>query len=151
MHARTPRFQSRICLEVTAGQGNCLGWRFEHLAEVLSQTKDAGRLGICLDTCHLFAAGYDLSTEAGYHEVMASATGGGTGAGALHPPQRQQEAAGCRVDRHEEVGKGAIGLTPFRCLMKDARFVNTIGILETPFPERYAQAIRLLESLGRRK
>jgi deoxyribonuclease-4 len=58
---------------------------------------------------------------------------------------------GCRVDRHEEVGRGAIGLTPFRCLMNDPRFVNTIGILETPFPERYGEAIRHLESLRRRK
>ncbi|WP_309897263.1 hypothetical protein [Archangium sp.] len=56
-----------------------------------------------------------------------------------------------RVDRHEELGKGALGLTPFRRLMKDSRFVNTIGILETPFPERYAEAIELLESFGRRK
>ena len=58
---------------------------------------------------------------------------------------------GCRVDRHEEPGKGAIGLTAFRCLVKDARFVDTIGVLETPFPERYGENIRLLESLGRRK
>lgn len=129
MHARTPRFQSRICLEVTAGQGNCLGWRFEHLAEVLSQTAVAERPGICLDTCHLFAAGYDLSMETGYHEVM----------------EECDRVVGLeRVHCHEEVGKGALGLTPFRCLMKDARFVNTIGILGS-------EAIRHLESLGRRK
>ncbi|GMU07797.1 hypothetical protein ASNO1_40500 [Corallococcus caeni] len=64
---------------------------------------------------------------------------------------RWPTALGCRVDRHEEPGKGAIGLTAFRCLMKDARFVDTIGVLETPFPERYGENIRLLESLCRRK
>ncbi|MFE8597472.1 hypothetical protein [Archangium violaceum] len=118
MHARTPRFQSRSCLEVTAGQGNCL------------------------DTCHLLAAGYDLSTEAGYHYVMDECD---------RVVGLERVPLGCRGDRPEEVGKGALGLTPFRCLMKDARFVNTLGILETPYPERYAEAIRRLESLGRRK
>jgi len=152
VHARTPRFQSRICLEVTAGQGNCLGWRFEHLAEVFSRTGDAGRLGICLDTCHLFAAGYDLSTDAGYDEVMDECDRvlGLERVHCIHLND-SKKPLGCRVDRHEEVGKGALGLTPFRRLMKDPRFVSTIGILETPFPERYAEAIELLESFDRRK
>ncbi|WPB81082.1 TIM barrel protein [Archangium violaceum] len=128
MHARTPRFQSRICLEVTAGQGNCL------------------------DTCHLLAAGYDLSTEAGYHYVMDECDRV-VGLERVHCVHLNdsEKPLGCRGDRPEEVGKGALGLTPFRCLMKDGRFVNTIGILETPHPERYAEAIRRLESLGRRK
>ncbi len=152
VHARTPRFQSRICLEVTAGQGHCLGWRFEHLAEILSRTRDAQRLGICLDTCHLFAAGYDLSTEAGYDEVMAACDRvlGLERVHCIHLND-SKKPLGCRVDRHEEVGKGALGLTPFRRLMKDARFVNTIGILETPFPERHGETLRLLESLRERK
>jgi deoxyribonuclease-4 len=152
VHERTPRFQSRICLEVTAGQGNCLGWRFEHLAEILSQTRDAHRLGICLDTCHLFAAGYDLSTDEGYDEVMAACerTVGLERVHCIHLND-SKKPLGCRVDRHEELGKGALGLTPFRRLTNDARFVNTIGILETPFPERYGEALRLLESLRERK
>jgi deoxyribonuclease-4 len=137
---------------VTAGQGNCLGWRFEHLAEILSQTRDAHRLGICLDTCHLFAAGYDLSTEDGYDEVMAACdrTVGLERVHCIHLND-SKKPLGCRVDRHEEVGKGALGPTPFRRLINDARFVNTLGILETPFPERYGEALRLLESMRERK
>jgi deoxyribonuclease IV len=82
-----------------------------------------------------------MSTDAGYDEAMIVC---------VHLND-SKKPLGCRVDRHEEVGKGAIGLTPFRRLTKDSRFVNPLGILETPFPERYAEAIELLESLGRRK
>ncbi|WP_224245223.1 deoxyribonuclease IV [Hyalangium gracile] len=150
VHRRTPRFRARLCLESTAGQGHCLGWRFWHLAEILSQVAREDRLGVCLDTCHLFAAGYDLSTEKGYEAVMAEcdATVGLKRVGCFHLNDCKKPL-GCRVDRHEEVGKGAIGRVAFRCLVNDPRFVNTIGVLETPFPERYAEAIRLLESLRR--
>jgi deoxyribonuclease-4 len=152
VHRRTPRFRAKVCLEITAGQGNCLGWRFWHLAEILSQVEREARLGVCLDTCHLFAAGYDLSTEQGYEAVMAEcdATVGLERVGCFHLNDCKKPL-GCRVDRHEEVGKGTIGRVAFRCLVNDPRFVNTIGVLETPFPERYAEAIRLLESLRQRR
>jgi len=152
VHRRTPRFRSRVCLEITAGQGHCLGWRFWHLAELLSQVEREARLGVCLDTCHLFAAGYDISTERGYEAVMAECE-------ALVGLERVRcfhlndckKPLGCRVDRHEEVGKGSIGRVAFQCLVNDPRFVNTIGVLETPFPERYGQTIQLLESLRQRR
>ena len=152
VHQRTPGFRARVCLEITAGQGNCLGWRFEHLVEILSQVTDERRLGICLDTCHLFAAGYDLSSERGYEAVMAECDRllGLSRVRCFHLNDCKK-GLGCRVDRHEDLGKGALGLTPFRLLMKDPRFVHTIGVLETPDPERYGENIRLLESMGRRK
>lgn len=152
VHQRTPRFRARIALEITAGQGNCLGWRFWHLTDILSRVRREDRLGICLDTCHLFAAGYDIATEAGYEAVMAEcdAAVGLERVGCFHLNDCKK-GLGCRVDRHEEVGKGTIGRMAFQCLVNDPRFVNTIGVLETPFPERYAEAIRLLESLRRRR
>lgn len=152
VHARCPRFRARICLEGTAGQGASLGWRFEHLTEILCQVLREERLGVCLDTCHLFAAGYDLSTVRGYDSVMDECDRlvGLSRVRCFHLNDCKKPL-GCRVDRHEEPGKGAIGLTAFRCLVKDERFVDTIGVLETPFPERYGENIRLLESLGRRK
>jgi len=152
VHARCPRFRAKVCLEGTAGQGCSLGWRFEHLAEILARVGREDRLGLCLDTCHLFAAGYDLSTARGYEAVMAECDRvvGLARVRCFHLNDCKKPL-GCRVDRHEEPGKGAIGLTAFRCLVNDARFVDTIGVLETPFPERYGENIRLLESLGRRK
>ncbi|CAM3220885.1 deoxyribonuclease IV [Corallococcus sp. ZKHCc1 1396] len=152
VHRRCPGFQARICLEVTAGQGHALGWRFEHLEDILGRVKEEDRLSVCLDTCHLFAAGYDLSTKRGYEAVMAECDRrvSLSRVAAFHLNDCKKPL-GCRVDRHEEPGKGTIGLTAFRCLMKDPRFVDTIGVLETPFPERYGENIRLLESLCRRK
>lgn len=149
IHRATPRFRSRILLEVTAGQGNCIGWRFEHLAELLSRTSRGDRLGICLDTCHLFAAGYDLSTPRGYEQVMDEFDRlvGLQRVQAIHLND-SKKGLGCRVDRHEEVGEGMIGLGAFRCLVNDQRFKDTIGVLETPTPERYSAAIARLESLA---
>src|SRR5262249_49541862 len=70
VHARTPRFRARLCLEVTAGQGNVLGWRFEHLGEILSRVRNEKRISVCLDTCHLLAAGYDFRTPRAYRRTM---------------------------------------------------------------------------------
>jgi deoxyribonuclease-4 len=151
IHAACPRFQSRIALEVTAGQGNCLGWRFEHLAEILSLVRNPRRLSFCLDTCHLFAAGHDISTERGYEAVMTrfDALVGLDKVTCFHLNDCKK-GLGCRVDRHEEIGKGALGLTPFRLLVNDPRFAEAIAVLETPFPERYGESIALLESLRAR-
>ncbi len=148
VHAATPRYRAQICLEVTAGQGNCIGWRFEHLAELLERVDKEKRLGICLDTCHLFAAGYDISTRRGYDKVMAEFDRlvGVSRVRCFHLNDCKKPL-GSRVDRHEEIGKGTIGLEAFRCLVNDPRFGDAIGVLETPFPERYPESIRLLESL----
>lgn len=149
VHAATPRFRSRLALEVTAGQGCSLGWKFEHLAEILSQVRRPERLGVCLDTCHLYAAGYDIATRRGYEGVMSGleARIGLDRVTAFHLNDCKKPL-GCRVDRHEEIGKGTIGLTAFRCLVRDRRFKDCVAVLETPFPERYGKAIRLLESLA---
>lgn len=149
VHAETRRFRSRIALEVTAGQGNCLGWRFEHLAEILSQTLRGDRLGVCLDTCHLHAAGYDISSPKGYDSVMGELDRvvGLDRVTSFHLNDCKKPL-GCRVDRHEEIGKGTLGLGAFRRLVRDGRFHDCVAVLETPFPDRYARAIRLLQSLA---
>ncbi|HLL52502.1 MAG TPA: deoxyribonuclease IV [Myxococcaceae bacterium] len=151
IHVETPRFRSRICLEVTAGQGTAIGWRFEHLAEILAAVRYEKRLSVCLDTCHLFAAGYDLSTEVGYEKVMREFHDlvGLDRVTCVHLNDCKK-GLGCRVDRHEELGKGTLGVTPFACLVNDRRFEGVIGVLETPVPERYAEAIQLLNSLVRK-
>jgi deoxyribonuclease IV len=150
VHAQTSGFRSRICLEVTAGQGNAIGWRFEQLAAIFERVRDARRLGLCLDTCHLHAAGYDLTTLEGYDRVMAECDRllGLQNVKCFHLNDCKKPL-GCRVDRHEEIGKGTLGLTPFTCLVNDQRFSKAVAVLETPFPERYGRAIRLLESLVR--
>lgn len=150
IHAATPRFRAKIALEVTAGQGNCLGWRFEHLAEILAQVRRDDRVAICLDTCHLHAAGYDLTTRRGYEQVMAEFDRlvGLARVQCFHLNDCKKPL-GCRVDRHEEIGKGTLGLAPFRALLNDPRFAEAVAVLETPFPERYPDAIRLLNSLRR--
>ena len=149
VHAQTPRFRSRIALEVTAGQGNCLGWRFEHIAQILSETLRGERLGVCLDTCHVHAAGYDISTAKGYDRVMTELDRlvGLERVTSFHLNDCKK-ALGCRVDRHEEIGKGTIGMAAFRRLVRDVRFAQCVAVLETPFPDRYGKAIRLLHSLA---
>jgi deoxyribonuclease-4 len=150
VHAQTPGFRARVAIEVTAGQGNCLGWRFEHIAEILACARRGDRLGVCLDTCHLFAAGYDISTPKGYESVMNELDRivGVERITSFHLNDCKKPL-GCRVDRHEEIGKGTLGLTAFRCLVRDVRFRDCVAVLETPFPRRYGKAIRLLESLAR--
>lgn len=148
IHAATPRFQARVCLESTAGRGNCLGWRFEHLAEILQRVGNPRRLSVCLDTCHLVAAGYDLSTESGYHRVMEECDRvlGLSWVTCFHLNDCVK-GLGCRVDRHAEIGKGTLGLTAFRCLVNDPRFADAIGVLETPVPEHDTAALKKLRSL----
>jgi deoxyribonuclease-4 len=142
-------FSARICLEVTAGQGNCLGWHFDHLAELLSRTRRGDRLGVCLDTCHLFAAGYDVSTPRGYAWVMEELEQAvGLARVKCFHLNDCKKPLGCRVDRHEEIGKGTLGLDAFRSLVNDPRFADAEAVLETPHPEHYRRAIRLLESLA---
>lgn len=144
------RRAARICLEVTAGQGASIGWRFEHLAEILARARREGRLGVCLDTCHLFAAGHDLSTPEGYEQTMSrfDELVGLSRVKCLHLNDCRKPL-GCRVDRHAELGEGTIGLSAFRRLVNDPRFAESIGVLETPDPGRYGQSIRLLDSMRR--
>ena len=149
VHSQTQNYSAKICLETTAGQGNCLGWRFDHLASILEQVEAPDRLGVCLDTCHLFAAGYDISTRRGYEDVMEDfqSTVGLHKVRCIHLND-SKKGLGCRVDRHQEIGLGTLGLEPFRALVGDPRFEHVPAVLETPYPERYGNAIALLKSLA---
>jgi deoxyribonuclease-4 len=121
-----------VLLENTAGQGTCLGHRFEHLAAVIEQVPE-GRFGVCFDTCHAYAAGYDLATAEGYAEVISEFDRviGLERLRAFHVNDCKK-GLGCRVDRHEHIGQGSIGEAGFAALMQDARFAGIPKILETP-------------------
>ena len=151
LHARTDRRGPCICLENTAGQGNSLGFRLEQLEEILARTAEPERVGVCLDTCHLFAAGYDISTARGMTAVLDESIRR-FGRRRIRCFHLNDSAGplGCRRDRHAEIGKGKLGLTAFRTLLNDPRFLRTPGVLETPFPERYGNSIRLLRTMVRR-
>jgi len=122
-----------VLLENTSGQGHCLGHRFEHLADILEKVDDHERFGVCLDTCHLFAAGYDIRTERGYKETLREFDRliGIEAIKAFHVND-SKKGLGSRVDRHCHIGSGFIGLEAFRCLVNDRRFKNIPKILETP-------------------
>jgi len=121
-----------VLLENTAGQGSYLGNRFEHLAAIMEGVPE-GRFGICFDTCHAFAAGYDLSTLEGYEAVMAEFDRivGLDKLRAFHVND-SMKGCGSRVDRHEHIGQGTIGREAFSLLMRDERFLTIPKILETP-------------------
>jgi len=132
VHAATPGFCAQIILETTAGQGTNLGYRFEHLAWLLERTPQGERLGICLDTCHVFAAGYELRTPEGYEATMEEFDHiiGLERLKALHLNDSKHDL-GSRKDRHEHIGKGHIGLEGFRHVLNDARLAGLPGLLET--------------------
>lgn len=139
-------------LEVTAGQGSCLGHTFEHLARILDRVRRPERLGICLDTCHLFAAGYDIATPRGYERTFASFERllGLAPLKAFHLNDAKQPL-GSRRDRHERVGRGHLGEETFRRLLRDPRFAGLPGVVETPGPlERWKREVRLLRRLAGR-
>jgi len=122
-----------VLLETTAGQGSNLGWRFEHLSDIIGACRDQERLGVCLDTCHVLAAGYDFTTPAGYAAMWEEfdARIGLERLAAFHLND-SKKALGSRVDRHHRIGEGHVGEEPFRWLVNDARFAELPGLLETP-------------------
>jgi deoxyribonuclease IV len=122
-----------LLLENTAGQGSSLGSRFEELAAIMEKINIPARVGVCLDTCHAFAAGYELRTEEGYGETMQEFNRliGLEKLLAFHVNDSKKEL-GSRVDRHFHIGKGCIGLSAFRFLVNDRRFEKIPKILETP-------------------
>ena len=132
-HRQTRGLQVRTLLENTAGQGTNLGWRFEHLAEIIGSVKDPDRLGICIDTCHVFAAGYPLATQKQYKATFRDLDKlvGLKLIKAFHLNDSKREL-GSRVDRHEHIGKGQLGLEPFRFMLNDSRFKKIPMYLETP-------------------
>ena len=137
-------------IENTAGQGNHLGYRFEHLAQIIDQVEDRSRVGVCLDTCHAYAAGYDIKTREGYEETLAAFDRivGLSFLKGMHLNDSKKDL-GSRVDRHASIGKGFLGLEPFACIMKDPRLDGIPMILETPDDRLWAEEIRLLYQLGR--
>lgn len=133
VHGRTPGVGVKILLENTAGQGSVVGHRLEHLAWILEAVDAPERLGVCIDTCHLFAAGYDLRDERSYRKTMGEVAGViGAGRVKAFHVNDCKKPLGCRVDRHEHVGCGFIGREGFRLLVSDRRFRSVPMILETP-------------------
>jgi deoxyribonuclease-4 len=133
LFAETKNSNVRVLLENTAGQGTNLGYRFEHLAEILSLIKYQDQIGICFDTCHSFAAGYDLSNQKSYEKTFESFSRiiGTSHIYAFHLND-SKSGLGSRKDRHEHIGKGFLGLEAFRLLLNDERFAHLPMILETP-------------------
>lgn len=133
VHRRTQGIAPRILLETTAGQGSHLGWRFEHLGELLQTVAAPERLGVCFDTCHVFAAGYALGTAAEYQATLGDFDRliGVAQIKAFHLND-SRSPLGSRVDRHAGIGRGEMGLEPFRLLLNDPRFRDVPMYLETP-------------------
>jgi deoxyribonuclease-4 len=134
-------------IENTAGQGTNLGYTFEHLAAIIRQVEDKRRIGVCIDTCHAFAAGYDLRTASACAETFATfeRTVGFKYLKGMHLNDCKKDC-GSRVDRHAPLGEGNIGWECFKYIMRDQHFDNIPLILETPEPERWPEEIATLGS-----
>src|SRR5574338_1157097 len=143
--------KARLLVETTAGQGQSLGWRFEQVAAIRAAVPGAARrrTGVCVDTCHVFAAGSDLTTEEGYERTIEELDRvvGLSHVRAFHLND-SKKPLGCRVDRHEHIGQGSMGLAPFRRLVNDPRFAETPGFVETE--SRFKENIEVLRGLVRR-
>jgi deoxyribonuclease IV len=136
-------------IENTAGQGTNMGHRLEHLAEIIDQVEDKSRVGVCLDTCHLFVAGYDLTSSEAYTAFMDTfdRVVGFDYLKGLHLNDAKKGLAS-RVDRHASIGEGYLGIDSFRWLMTDPRLDHLPMILETPDDARWAEEIRTLYRIG---
>ena len=127
-----PRRRTMVLLEHTAGQGRTVGHRFEHLAAILEHLDGSPRVGICLDTCHLVASGYDIAGGAGYRETFdAFDRMVGLDRVRVFHGNDSKKPCGSRVDRHEHIGQGCLGLEPFRRLLHDPRFAQVPILIET--------------------
>ena len=146
--AEIPQVKTRVALENTAGQGSCLGCEFAHLAAILAHVREPGRLCVCLDSAHLFASGYDISTPAGAEKTFREfdRVVGRTHLVALHLND-SKTALGSRVDRHEHIGRGRIGLDAFRYIMTAPRFAKIPKVLETPKGKDMKEDIENLATL----
>ena len=148
--AERPRARTMILLEHTAGQGTNLGHRFEHLASILDRLNGSPRVGVCLDTCHLLTAGYDICSEEGYEATFRQlARIVGLDRVRVFHLNDSKKPCGSRVDRHEHIGKGCLGLEPFRRLLNDPRFADLPMLLETPKLESAASKRRDVDAVGR--
>ena len=154
---RCPNFRTQFWLETTAGQGSSLGCKFEHIAAILQGVDEPERLGVCVDSCHVFAAGYPLQTPKEYAATMAEfdALIGLDRIRAFHLND-SKKPLGSRVDRHEHIGEGFLGLEPFRHILNDPRFAALPMYLETNKGERDGEELdainlRTLRGLIRKK
>lgn len=134
-------------IENTAGQGTNLGHTFEQIAQIIDRVEDKTRVGVCIDSCHSYSAGYDLKTEAGYADTFRQFDEviGANYLKAIHLNDTKKEF-GSRVDRHDSIGKGFLGIDFFKRFMNDSRFNHIPIILETPDPTLWAEEIALLRS-----
>ena len=148
VHTVLPKVKTKIALETTAGQGSCLGDKFEQLAYIIDNVREPERLCVCLDTAHVHAAGYDLRTESSTRKMFAEfdRTIGISRLAALHLNDSKTER-GSRVDRHEHIGKGKIGLNAFRFIMRDLRFRKIPKVLETPKGKELLEDIENMNTL----
>jgi deoxyribonuclease IV len=148
--ARTAGYRVKVALENTAGAGNTIGRTFGELATLITRAARPERIGVCLDTCHLFAAGYDIRTASGYRRAMAEceATIGRRRVMAFHLNDAKAPL-GSGLDRHENIGRGLLGLAPFRLLLNDPRFLRVPKVLETPKEPEPTADLRNLATLRR--
>ncbi len=146
--SRIPKIKTRIALETTAGQGSCLGSKFEHLAYIISRVREPERLCVCLDTAHIFAAGYDIGSESAVRKIFREFDRviWRDRLVAIHVND-SKTARGSRVDRHEHIGRGKIGLEAFRIIMRDHRFRKIPKVLETPKGKDLREDVENLKTL----
>ena len=135
-------------IENTAGQGSNLGHTFEQIAQIIDKVEDKSRVGVCIDTCHSFAAGYDLSNEDGFRKAFEHFDNvvGFSYLRGMHLNDAKK-GLNSRVDRHDSLGKGLLGIETFKLLMKDKRFDNIPLILETPDEEIWKEEIAMLRQM----
>jgi deoxyribonuclease-4 len=155
IHKQTRGNRVLSALESTAGQGTAIGYQFEHLRAIIDIVEEQQRMAVCVDTCHLFAAGYDIATERGWNETVKQFDDivGLERLVAVHVNDSKREL-GSKVDRHEHIGKGRIGMDGFGALMNDPRFDGIPKILETPKSEDLHEDVenmRVLRSLVQAK
>jgi deoxyribonuclease IV len=145
---KIPKVKTKIALETTAGQGSCLGHRFEQIAHIIENVRQSERLCVCLDTAHVFAAGYDIASKAGAKKTFREFDRviGLNRLAAIHVND-SKTARGSRVDRHEHIGKGQIGLDAFRFIMRDRRFRKIPKVLETPKDKELREDVINLKKL----
>jgi len=147
IHDRTPGFKVKSMIELTAGQGTAIGYKFEHARDIIALVKEQERMSVCIDTAHIFAAGYDIKDPANYEGVIAEFDRiiGLDRLQAFHFND-SKKPLGSRVDRHENIGDGFIGLEGFRNLLNDKRLLHIPKILETP---KGKEQLEDLENLAR--
>jgi deoxyribonuclease IV len=149
-HEKTNGFKVLSVVETSAGQGTAVGYKFEHLEKIVNGVDNPQRMAVCVDTCHIFAAGYDIRTEENYEATFREFDNiiGLHRLAAFHFNDSKKEF-GSHGDRHEHIGKGMIGVTGFSFLMNDARFSSTPKILETPKSKDLHEDVENLNVLKR--